>query len=143
MIRTSMALSVSVLLALAGCNKGSSAAPGPSTTLGSPAAAPASVTAGAAGSASRSRVCKNPPATGLNSLACGHCIERECSAALDTLLSSCPVYLSCVQGCDCSDRSCLMGCAPKIDAPCRTGSVDIEACKKTHCAGPDTCDVKH
>ncbi len=137
-----MALSVVALLTLACCNKGSSAAPGSSTT-GAPAAAPASLTAGAAGSATRPWVCKNPPATGLNSLACGHCVERECATGLASLLSSCPVYLSCVQVCDCSDRACLMGCASKIDATCRTGSVDLETCKKTHCAGPDTCDVKH
>jgi hypothetical protein len=138
-----MALSLVALLTLASCNNGSSAAPSPSSTLGRPAAAPASVTAGAVGSATRSWVCKNPPATGLNSLACGHCLERECPAALASLLSSCPAYLSCVQECDCGDRACLMACASKIDAACHTGSVDAEMCKKTHCAGPDTCDVKH
>jgi hypothetical protein len=138
-----MALSLVALLMVAGCNKGSSAAPSPSATLGAPATAPASVTAVAAGSASRAWVCKNPPATGLNSLACGHCVERECPAGLASLLSSCPTYLSCVQVCDCSDRACLMGCASKIDAACRTGSVDLETCKKSRCAGPDTCDVRH
>ena len=138
-----MPLSLVILLTLACCNNGSGAAPSPSTTLSIPAAAPASVTTGAAGSATRSWVCKNPPATGLNSLACGHCVERECPTGLASLLSSCPAYLSCVQVCDCSDRPCLMGCASKIDATCRTGSVDVETCKKTHCAGSDTCDVKH
>jgi hypothetical protein len=130
-----------------GSNNGSSSGLSPGTALstapGATQNAASVVPSAASSSATRNWVCKNPPATGLNSLACGHCVERECPAALSSLLSSCPVYLSCVEACECSDRACLIACAPKVDATCRAGSIDTETCKKAHCAGPDTCDVKH
>lgn len=139
MTRTKTVAALLAALALACCNKGSSSSGAPSTgTTISGASTVAAAPTAATGT--RHWVCKNPPATGSKSIACGACTERECRAPFQALVTACPAYLACVEACECSDRACLFACVPKIDATCQTGSAEQGKCEKAHCA--DACAVK-
>jgi hypothetical protein len=138
MTRTKTVASLLAMLALAACNKGSSGAPSTDTATSGGATVVAAPTTA---SGTRHWICKNPPATGSKSIACGTCVERECSAPFHAMLTACPGYIACVEACECSDRSCLFACVPKIDATCQTGSADQGKCEKAHCA--DACAVQH
>lgn len=113
-------------LVACGKNSGGEASPGPT----------ASATAAAVAPAGHPRICKNPPATGGNSLACYACVERECSTTFNGMMSVCSGYFSCVEGCDCTDRSCLRACIGKMDTACTSAEVTTAQgkCEKEHCA---------
>jgi hypothetical protein len=132
-MRSTMTRAVlTVTLGLVACGKSSggetSPAPAPSAT-----AAATSATAAAAG---HPRICKNPPATGGNSLACYACVERACSTTFNGMMSACSGYFACVEGCDCTDRACLRTCIGKMDTACTSADVTKAQgkCEKDHCA---------
>ncbi|MGD0529425.1 MAG: hypothetical protein ABSE49_30085 [Polyangiaceae bacterium] len=133
---TTMAVLMATLgLVACGKSSGGEASPAPAASA-TAAAASAPAAPNPAPAAGHRRICKNPPATGGNSLACHACVERECSATFNGMMSVCSGYFSCVEGCDCTDRSCLLGCVGKMDSACTSAPVTTAQgkCEKDHCA---------
>jgi hypothetical protein len=122
-------------LGLGACGKSSSSETSPGPTASVTPAAAADKPAPAEGHG-HPRICKNPPATGQNSIACYACVERECSTMFNGMMSACSGYFSCVEGCDCSDRTCLLACVGKMDSACTSADVTKAQgkCEKDHCA---------
>jgi hypothetical protein len=119
-------------LGLVACGKSSG-----ETSVGPAASATATaVSAPAATAAGHPRICKNPPATGGNSLACYACVERECGTTFNAMMGACSGYFSCVEGCDCTDRSCLLACVGKMDHACTSAPATAAQgkCEQEHCA---------
>jgi hypothetical protein len=125
------------MLGLVACgrNSGGEASPGPAASA-TAAAGSAPVARDPAPAAGRPSICKNPPATGGNSIACYACVERECSTTFHGMMSVCSGYFSCVEGCDCTDRACLRACVGKMDTACTSADVTNAQgrCEKEHCA---------
>jgi len=122
-------------LGLVACAKSSSGEASPVPAASATAAA-VSAPAAAAPAAGHPRICKNPPPTGGNSVACYACVERECGPTFNAMMGVCSGYFACVEGCDCTDRSCLLGCVGKMDTACTSADVTTAQgkCEKEHCA---------
>jgi hypothetical protein len=123
-------------LGLVACGKNSGGETSPGPAASATAAAVSAPVARDPAPAGHPRICKNPPATGGNSLACYACVERECSTTFNGMMSVCSGYFSCVEGCDCTDRSCLLACVGKMDTACTSANVTTAQgkCEKEHCA---------
>jgi hypothetical protein len=126
------------LLGLGGCDKGSSSGATAAATASVPAAASATAKAVASAAPAAAHgltpLCKNPQAAGGNSLACYACVERECNAPFNAMVKECGGYFACVATCDCSDKSCLLGCVSKMDHTCLAAAPPQGLCEKAHCA---------
>ncbi len=116
-----------LVVGLVACDKGSSG--GTSAQAGGAAEKPSAPGRGHA-------FCKNPLAAGQNSTACSECVERECNATFNGMVSVCAGYFSCVEGCECTDRHCILGCVGKMDSACMSADVTKAQgkCEKDHCA---------
>ena len=110
-------------LVACGKNSGGETSPGPTTSA-------------TAAADSHPRICKNPPANGGNSLACYACVERACATTFNGMMSVCSGYFACVEGCDCTDRSCLLACVGKMDHACTSAPATAAQgkCEQEHCA---------
>ena len=83
--------------------------------------------------------CKNPPATGQNSVACMTCLKANCDSLMQAFISACSAYFPCVEACDCSDDTCLLNCRPDITGDCASASAPVESCKIANCAPASVC----
>jgi len=121
--------SMMAILCLVACERGSSSGTGTNPT---PAKADKPGPAGHG----HTPICKNPSSAGRNGTACYACVERECSASFKEMVSVCSGYFSCVEGCECSDRHCILGCVGKMDSACTSADVTKAQgkCEKEHCA---------
>jgi hypothetical protein len=141
-MHTAVFVSIMTMFCLVACEKGGSdatgATPAPSTNP-VPSANPvptAKTDKPVPAGHGRSPICKNPSSAGRNSTACYTCVERECSASFNGMVSVCSGYFSCVEGCECSDRHCILGCVGKMDSACTSADVTKAQgkCEKEHCA---------
>jgi hypothetical protein len=48
--------------------------------------------------------------------------------------SACGAYVSCYEGCECSDLTCLQGCLAKIDSTCESADSPLETCIMQSCS---------
>jgi hypothetical protein len=126
-------------LGLVACGRTGGGDAGPGATASATTAAvsaPVARDPAPAGGQGHPRICKNPPATGGNSIACYACVERDCGPTFNGMMSACSGYFACVEGCDCTDRTCLLGCVGKMDTACTSAEVTKAQgkCEKDHCA---------
>jgi hypothetical protein len=82
--------------------------------------------------------CQNPGATGAGSLACNSCLQASCSSQLALVESSCQAYITCYEGCQCTDVACVLGCQSKVDNTCSGPGQAQETCMQQHCSQPCT-----
>jgi hypothetical protein len=72
--------------------------------------------------------------TGAGSSACNSCLESSCSPDLSSEQTNCGAYVTCYEGCQCSDTACLTGCLAKIDSTCQSADGILTACLLQYCS---------
>jgi hypothetical protein len=74
--------------------------------------------------------CKNPTVA---ESACSACEAESCAAENSAVIAACSSYVSCYQGCDCSDDACVLACAEGSTASCKSAAAmagaSCTACK--------------
>jgi hypothetical protein len=79
--------------------------------------------------------CSNPVgSTGPGTPACSSCLQGSCGSQSSSVETSCSGYLTCYEGCQCSDVACLEGCLSMIDSTCQGPYAQLTSCLTQNCA---------
>ena len=63
-------------------------------------------------------------------------MQSNCGSDTSSVQSGCGAFVSCYEGCQCSDVLCIQNCESKVTGSCASAYTGLENCLGQHCSSP-------